>query len=296
MSIGKKLEDISLNLMGLLATGAFISFVGTNVVAMFTSAHLESKLNHKTYQSMCVEENAPDILPYEAYSKDHGNEEYNGIISLKAPDKDFNVTIIGMTHVANQRFYDEVFELYQENDIILEEGVDMVNVSESTKKHPVYKLFSDVLTLYDDYAETHEQATQHEYLEDLQNQETSEIISQPEYVWGDASFDVIADSITTPAEKTYWTLLNVSKMYNFYSMLLTSSGHPTYMSYALICPRNDVLEDNLIDLYNSMEEKESLFVAVPWGADHGPDIVGRLVLEHGFTIESTDYLQATYSE
>jgi hypothetical protein len=324
----KILKAVGLGLFDL----AGLCFIGINALTAYTSIKLEKPFQGRSYQNICFEDDYEEILPLESYVFVYGEYQFQGFMTLKAPDKDLEITLINMTHVGDQRFYNQVFEIYQKHDIILYESVDVFHISEENKNHPAVEYlarYGEILseeaeerdlnvqnesgifqpesvgTLEDavvseEIYEKNDQGTEKTYSSDEIYKPGETIIlkenfSSPIYVHGDGDMDTIIDFISSPLEERYWYFYDKKlPLTKFYSAAYNGYNSPFYAQYALVCSRNPILEDNIMEIYDLMEESESLSVAVPWGALHGPDIIRRLVKDHGFTLESRGYLLATY--
>lgn len=273
---------------------AGLCFLGVNALAAYTSFKLEEPFQGRNYQDICFEDDYEQILPLNSYIFVHKEYQFQGIMSLKAPDKDLEITLINMSHVGDQRFYNQVFEIYQEHDIILYESIDVTMISEENKNHPAVEYLASYGEVQseeanardlevqnesgifqpDNIRELEDAVVSEEIIEDNNQEEKTyssdeiykpgetvvieDYFTSPSFVHGDGDFDTIIDFISTPLEKRYWYFYDKKfPLTKFYSNVYNQHSSPFYAEYALICSRNPILEDNIMEIYDLCWKKVS---------------------------------------
>lgn len=246
-------------------------------------------------------ESLPDYHPapvkeYNYYSggREYGNH-YCKVQSFTHTKSGKKVTLIGMIHTADQKFYQEVDSILDEHDIILEEGIH------GLQSFGIHKYFSKYIFYT---------IKRFNYLQELSSQGHT-LKARNNTVLADMSSDDFASqgSIITPviqlislpvmiaATEPYYILEKSSK--GFVSIFSDSAAREmTASTRHLTLSNMDITDDSsetflpgiistrnalLIEKLNEQIADDKIHkVAIPWGASHMPSLEDDL-LNNGYT-------------
>jgi len=244
----------------------------------------------------------------------------SGVWTLTSPDRRTEVTLIGMAHYAEPKFFEAVNGILDQSDYVIVEGLTE-GLSPRNKRHPMNNALNvhleiGSLVFQADYLTPYENSN-------LAAAQSADIQPAPaKFIYPDANMNQLIEGQWRLDNYLYWLNASINRDITLFLYTGNTEGNITieaessgesggisrnsqdlsdfakaitdwkgdYSDQVFICYRDDLVMASLTRLLGKIPATDSpARIAIPWGVAHIPDLLRRLE-ERDYTVTAHDYL------